>query len=230
MPHGHSHGTHGENQSSDFWTKLSAGVNSVASYLSNTYWLYGCINALVASVQNLINAEDEPSAEIYGSAVLAAVLALGVAAGDTYCHYQLNKSHETTNSDIERQCLNINGEQAEGNAKLSLLQTLALIGDYVSHVGDIAAPLTFIAQLVADNKDLFDSPEAALIINTILFVIGSLGSVADVRTCKRNLQEMNEKQPQTQSDSVTKDYCGRLFSSCKTSLTNLLPSWCAPAA
>lgn len=84
------------------------------------------------------------------------------------------------------------------DSSLTILQILALIGDFISHTGDTAGPLTFIVALAT----LGNMPRwGNAITQSIATLFAAIGTVANVRACKNNLEDMNAKKDEHSSPS-----------------------------
>lgn len=77
----------------------------------------------------------------------------------------------------------------EQETSLTLLQRAALVGDFISHAGDIAGPITFVVDLASQYL-----PKYGKIISQCgATLFGMMSSVANVRTCQNSMLEINEK-------------------------------------
>jgi hypothetical protein len=86
-------------------------------------------------------------------------------------------------------------------AKLSAPQKAALVGDGISHTGENAGPAMFVFNLSTRNVLLPKwIPHAVTIASTIF--VGMFGSWANVRTCKENLYEYNQRQLDKQQPTL----------------------------
>ena len=84
------------------------------------------------------------------------------------------------------------------HAHLTMMQKAALVGDFISHVGDIAGPITFVAEIAA--KDRMPAWGTALVqCSATLF--GAAASVAGVRTCKNNMLLLNRQNEHCEHNS-----------------------------
>jgi hypothetical protein len=184
MSHGHSHG----HEKSDFFTKFSAFGEFIGSFISDAYWM--------ASIYDLGNSKDP---EMLGVTKPALIFGLTVAAlsasGAAYCHYRLNKNHQKTSSNEESNPLMASTSLIAGTSiqnagnylgsycGLSIAVKIALIGDWISHTGDIAGPITFVAKL-AGAKDTGN-----IVTTCAATVFGAVTSIANVRTCAQNMMK-----------------------------------------
>lgn len=204
---------HHQQTTADIWTKLAAAGEGTASLISDAYWIGGLID-LAAQLD-----DDGYGLSWYGMG-FGTALALVTAAGSAYSHTMLNLNHqreEITHDHIcktdqqitETDHLITNDEDEEHShdqdeehhhdhdhshdhdGKLTWLQYAALAGDYISHIGDIAGPITFIADIAA--KDRLPLWGKALVqCGATLF--GGISSVANVRSCKNSIEELNKNQ------------------------------------
>ncbi len=72
---------------------------------------------------------------------------------------------------------------------VTALQKFLLLGDYVSHTGELAGPLTMLADLFFGSKM---SLGAKLGVHVAATLIGAEGSQSNVRTCYRNMVKSNK--------------------------------------
>jgi hypothetical protein len=164
-----------EHTDADKWTKIAAIAEGVTGFISNTYWL--------ATLFDIISGAEESAAGISFYAMgFGVIIASLSASGAAYSHYVLNKQYQHTGNTQ----FSINGIMV---GDLTKLQKLALIGDYLSHIGEITGPLTFVADLVANNR-LPRWGKALVQCGATLF--GAVASVANVRTCKNSMVESNK--------------------------------------
>jgi hypothetical protein len=86
-------------------------------------------------------------------------------------------------------------------AKLSAPQKAALVGDGISHTGENAGPAMFVFNLATRNVLLPKwVPHAVTIASTVF--VGIFGSWANVRTCRENLYEYNQRQLEKQQPTL----------------------------
>lgn len=193
---GHNH-NHGESHA-DVWTTVATIGEGTASFLSDAYWVATSID-LVASLEGTILGVS-PWGLGFGIAV-----AIVTAGGAAYSHYALNvnfqeKDHDHEEADHHRRVISVDqlGDDEEpllerdepDEAPLTLLQKAALTGDFISHTGDIAGPITFVFDLATHNN----APtwgKALAQCGATLF--GAFSSVANVRTCGKSMKELNAK-------------------------------------
>lgn len=99
---------------------------------------------------------------IYGIG-FGSLFAVLSASGAAYSHRTLNTHHQPKQSSTDfteeydiLPGISIQATDSEVSAKkhthLTSLQKLALVGDLISHAGDIAGPLTFVINLATNNN------------------------------------------------------------------------------
>ncbi len=183
----------------DKWTKLGATGEAVASFISDAYWLGGLID-LIAQLD-----ENSVGLSWYGLGIGCA-LSFGLTVGSVYAHSVVNINHQEGHihqaydehlHGPQRPQINSATEDTPIMARLAnqeedsltTMQKLALASDFISHIGDIAGPITFVAEIAA--KDRMSSWATALVqCGATLF--GAAASVAGVRTCKNNMLRINQ--------------------------------------
>ena len=177
------------NHSADRWTKVSGLGEAVSSFVSDGYWLATLFDIATGFTGTLLPI----SWWGLGVGIFGASL---TAAGSTYSHWVLNTSHQDCEEESkpEESPLLTNTSSsgdltAHLHPSLTIPQKLALFGDYISHTGDIAGPITFVADLATKNT-LPRWQQAVVHGGATLF--GAICSIADVRTCKRNMEKANE--------------------------------------
>lgn len=205
MPcHGHSHGSH--TPEADKWTNIAAGGEFVASLISDAYWL-GNLFDLAAGFS-----ADAIGLSYYGigSGVAIALLSAG---GSAYCHRGVNtvlQGSEEQNADSHAEPLapsHKNGQNGYESLndhlvtisdpvsappkKLSWMQKLALVGDFISHTGDTAGPITFVVCLATrDSMSLVNK----ILVQSSSSLFGAVCAVANVRACKNAMLEKTESE------------------------------------
>lgn len=192
----HTH--HEHSTTADIWTKMAAVGEGTASLISDAYWIGGLID-LAAQLD-----DDGYGLSWYGMG-FGTALALVTAVGSAYSHSMLNINHQAQAASPIHEAHEGDTEQlintpADFNhhqpAKLSWPQRAALLGDYISHTGDMAGPITFIANIAAKDR-LPIWGKAIIQCGATLF--GGVSSLANVRTCKNSMLELNEKHSATES-------------------------------
>jgi len=187
MPHYH------DPQRPDMWTNIAAGGEATASFISDAYWLATSFDVMFGCIIKAFGLS------FYGLS-FGVVMALLSAGGAAYSHRTLNTHHQTRQSSEEpvdsedrevQDPLNqmennslISDEQPDSSHEhphLTAIQKLALIGDAISHTGDIAGPVTFVFNLAINNV-LSRFGRALLLCGASLF--GAISAVANVRTCR----------------------------------------------
>lgn len=163
-----------ENTKADKWTKTAAVVEAAIGFISNTYWL--------ATLFDLASGMNEEIAGLsYYALGFGMVGAIFSSAGSTYSHYLLNDQHQQPRNHTDINQL---------KTRLTKIQMAALAGDFISHVGETAAPLIFVTNLAFKNNLLRESEAAA---QGTAILVGVFGSVANVRTCKNSMIDSNKK-------------------------------------
>ncbi len=180
----HGHGsTH-----ADKWTNIAAVGEGVSSFISDAYWL-GSLFDIVTGL---------PSAALglsFYAIAFGTVSALLSATGAAYSHRILNTVHqpnspaatEGSRAPILHSAPSVDAPLTESSPQqshhrhLSWQQRLALTGDFVSHAGDIAGPLTFVVNLASHNT----MPRwGSALVQCVATLFGGLSAVANVRSCK----------------------------------------------
>ena len=196
--HGHNHGHHHEEneEKADLLTNLGTIGESVSSFISDSYWL-GTLFDLASGF------EAEALGLSYYAIAVGATLAILSAGGAAYAHRNLNQHHQKQKKIDEEAPAETSGlidhshehhhehtgEHADSHAgHLTTIQKLALVGDFVSHVGDYAGPIVFVTQLATGQK-LPRWGKAIAQCGATLF--GAVTSLADVRTCKNAMIDAN---------------------------------------
>lgn len=191
----------------DIWTKLAAVGEGTASLISDAYWIGGLID-LAAQLD-----EDGYGLSWYGMG-FGTALALITAAGSVYSHTMLNLNHQNEKNhheeaDHETESL-INShpedhDHHQGQAhshhhsgRLTWLQRGALTADFISHAGDIAGPITFIAEIVAKERLPWWGKG---IIQCSATLFGGVSSIANVRACANSMRELNKKREEARLDN-----------------------------
>lgn len=209
--HGHSHGDHHAHEHADCWTNLATLGEGLSSFASDAYWLG-------MSFQLVANGSEDLIGLSYYAFAFGIVMALLSAGGAVFAHRALNQQNQNakasnnltvqSNHRIEDACdhdqFQETNLQTSTNTTITplLLQEhmhapemtkvslpfryrLALLGDFISHAGDIAGPLTFVIHIAAGHTF---SRSVELTIHGVTAFAGGLFSVANVRTCKRALE------------------------------------------
>ena len=181
-------------QQADTWTNIATVGEASASFISDAYWL-GTLFDITSGC-----AVETLGLSFYGLG-FGAIMALLSASGAAYSHRTLNTHHQpkhnqepvdSKNGELQQYSTisivenkgSINDGQplpSHKHTHLTVLQKLALVGDFVSHVGDIAGPLTFVVNL-ATNNSLSRWGKVLAQCGASLF--GGISTVANVRTCK----------------------------------------------
>lgn len=196
----HDHHSHGHK--ADAWTKLGAAGEGAASFISDAYWIGGLID-LAAQLDDV-----GIGLSWYGLG-FGCGLSLLLTAGSVYSHTIVNINHQDANhsgeckphqsdkstksnsaddeKDIQQKLI---ANESETQPNLTWTQKAALTSDFISHTGDIAGPLTFIANIASRNS-LPIWGKALVQCGATLF--GSLSSVAGVRTCKNSMLKRNKE-------------------------------------
>ncbi len=196
---------HGGKHSADTYTKLAAIGEGVSSFISDAYWLGGLID-LAAQLD-----DNGYGLSWYGMS-FGAALALLATAGSVFAHITVNANHQESGIESCHEGINEDNllaheytEEAQSlmpslthehdcNKKhsqepsLTLLQKAVLVGDFISHTGDIAGPLTFVANIATKNKL---SLGAKMLVQCSAALFGGVSSIAGVRTCKKNMLKRN---------------------------------------
>lgn len=190
----HAHHNHGS--TADIWTKFSAIGEGTASLISDAYWLGGLFD-LATQLD-----DDGFGLSWYGMGFGTAI-ALITSVGTAYSHSVLNLNHQPDNCASVTRENSIQESQASdsllNHPRLSALQKAALIGDFISHTGDIAGPITFVINLGA-KETLPIWAKALVECGATLF--GGLSSIANVRTCRHNMLKLNEVKMATQEPTM----------------------------
>ena len=195
---GHSHGGH--TPEADKWTNIAAGGEFIASLISDAYWL-GNLFDLVAGFS-----ADAIGLSYYGigSGVAIALLSAG---GSAYCHRGVNtvlQESKEQNTDPHAEPLTPSHGDAQNGygslndhlvpisappKKLNWMQKFALVGDFISHTGDTAGPITFVVCLATrDSMPLISK----VLVQSSSSLFGAVCAVANVRACKNAMLEKAE--------------------------------------
>lgn len=191
MPHhctGHSHGE--PNIKADAFTNLTTGIGSIADFLSTLYFFASLVDTFGET-------EIKFAGMSYQSMAIAGAMSLLLTVCSTVCHRELNKKNQTEQpttpsetreeSDVTRVLIDpphTAPDQHTHSTKKAFLLYLLLSGDLISHASGIASPLMFIA-FYAMKMD--KAAKAGAFAATTL--LGIIGSIASVRTCKNAMFE-----------------------------------------
>ena len=182
---------HHNHQHADTWTNTAAGGEAITSFISDTYWLATLFDLVSNGKAKLIGLS-------YAGLIFGAIMAVLSAAGAAYAHRALNKNHQSP-----AQAKKIHQDKCKKVAltrqPLTSLQTLSLVGDFISHVGDLTGPIIFVINLATSNH----LPRwGKVLAQLIAFIFGSICSIANVRTCKN---AMKNAQLCTDTIAIEKD-------------------------
>lgn len=178
---------HHHEKKSDIWTKLSA-TSGISTYISDTYWFATLFDLTTGFEGNLLPI----SWYALGFGFLIATLSAG---GSTYCHWILNKNHQHVSEPKQESEASVlieikrdSKDEIHGHHHhhgLSFFQKAALVGDFISHTGEVAGPITFVVDLAAKNNlPLW----ANIAKQSAATFFGVVTSVADVRTCYEEMK------------------------------------------
>lgn len=189
--HNHSHSEH----HADKWTNIAAAGELAASFISDAYWLATLFDVASGLPDSYIGL----SVYGIGFGIVSACLSAGGAA---YSHRVLNTIHQPDNLSTENvengkniQAITEETPLVTNHVKLTTTQKLALIGDYISHVGDIAGPMTFVTNLATVH---YKTPKwGRLVVQCGATLFGGIASVANVRSCKDAMLEKNQSLQRT---------------------------------
>jgi hypothetical protein len=184
MAHTHS------SEEADLWTNVSTVIETVSGFISDAYWL-GSVHDTIRGV------EVDTLGLSYEGLGIGMAIALLSSVGASYCHRVLNTRHQGPQKTviINETTIPYPNPRHEidpllnAHVKLSWLEWLALLGDYLSHIGEIAGPLTFISKLAGEDK-LRPAEKAA--VESTAALLGIVGAFAGVRTCHRALLEQKK--------------------------------------
>jgi hypothetical protein len=87
----------------------------------------------------------------------------------------------------------INEEPHHTDAGLTWLQIAALAGDWVSHTGDIAGPIVMLAEIASLASKQQLPLWGKFLVQGSVTLFGAVSSVANVRTCKNSMLELNQR-------------------------------------
>lgn len=217
MP-GCNHNHHNSEKESDYWTKIATAGEYVASFVSDAYWLGTMLDTMVGFEEESSGALG---LSYYGLS-FGVTLALLSAGGASYSHMALNTLHQEAVSTLpsagefccqdslstmeycgqssyppissqEVQKQPLLEDNLNKNIGLAWYQNLALVGDYISHVGDVAGPLIFVSELATRNQD---SPQwQKITVQCAATLFGGVSSVAGVRTCRNSMLAQVQQLP-----------------------------------
>jgi len=175
------HDTH----NADRWTNIAASGELLAGLVSDAFWL--------ATWVDLVTGLDEDVAGLSYPALACGIsISILTAFGAALAHRGLYTLHQNQEAKTHGQYTALPTTDvfpAQSPTRLSAVQVIALFGDAISHTGDVAGPLTFIAMLAAKNKLPF---WAKLAVQSGTTLFGALASIASVRTCADAMRKMNE--------------------------------------
>ncbi len=207
MSHTHEHDS---GTTADIFTKLSAVGEVCASLASGTIW----VGETIDTVFSLKDAG-------YGLSWYGMGFGMGIslltAAGSAYSHYILNTNNQSTAENPHQaaysplaQAEEYSPEQTEDQdtvsipmptneealrqpkANLTIPQMLALAGDFISDTGDKAGPITGTLKYATVKHPLPFWSKITVLAGATLF--GAVASIADVRTCKNTMQQINQRE------------------------------------
>ena len=191
---------HHNHQNADILTNTAAVIEAATSFISDLYWLATFFDTASGFEINMFGLS------FYGLG-FGTIIALLSASGAAYSHRTLNTHHQqshvdkknTVQKDIEatpcRQdieletCNKLSPLIVEHeHLHLTKLQKLSLVGDFISHTGDVAGPIMFVVNLATYNQ----LPQwGKLVAQCSASLFGGIASVANVRTCKNAMEIMN---------------------------------------
>ncbi len=198
--------SHEHPQRADVWTNIAAGGEAITGFVNDAYWL-GSIFDIVSGC-----GEDVIGLSYYALAI-GAISATLSTVGSTYCHRVLNATHqakivETGGDNDDTAHIQVEADDGvtppsheNGDAvtllgqqqvKISWLQRLAVLGDFISHVGEITGPITFVANLAFQAQGTVMPRWGKAVTQAAASVFGAFSSVANVRACKNAIEDANQ--------------------------------------
>lgn len=111
---------------------------------------------------------------------------------DEHKHYSATDTEiEIDQEPIELEHEHTHDNTVKPNTGLTALQKAALLGDYISHTGDIAGPIVFVSDIVGGKK----MPVwGGILVQCSATLFGGITSIANVRTCRNSMLELNRRQ------------------------------------
>lgn len=219
MPCNHAHGAHTEAPVADRWTKSSAVTNTIAGYIGDAYWL-ACLFDTAAGFQNeiiglsyyalgfgcviaFLSAGGSNYCHFHltrihqGSKEDELIAPTNDDISQSLLPNEHSKEDELivpTNDDISQGLLPNEHSDVEcehTHKKLTRLQWIALVGDLISHTGQGASAIIFLAQLIALTNSMTRWQKALMQCGATVF--GVVGAIAGVRACKDALEITNKQ-------------------------------------
>ncbi|MFZ2315343.1 MAG: hypothetical protein WAW86_06780 [Gammaproteobacteria bacterium] len=178
----------------DFLTKVSAFGEGCASLISGAVWVGEAIDTAFGF-------KDSG----YGLSWYGLGIGLGIslltAAGSAYSHTILNVNNQSKDHDEgyayasipqdEESLIGTPIETVKENVSLTLKQKAALVGDFISDTGNKAGPVTSLFKISTKDHHIPFWGKMVVLCGATLF--GGVASIADVRTCKNSMLDINRK-------------------------------------
>jgi hypothetical protein len=207
---------HGGQQKPDYWTVSAAAAELLTSLCSDAYWIAESIDFAFNLEGSILGLSPYAVGFGIGGAILSASgaayshYALNISGQSKYEHEhehdhepEADHDHEPE-GDLETEPLP--GDLAEARDPAShdaddplipkpptqvyWWQKAALIGDFISHTGDVAGPLNFTYDLATNKESPF---WAKMLVKCGATLFAANGSVANVRTCYESMKDINAK-------------------------------------
>lgn len=210
------------NARSDIWTNVGAVGEAVSGLISDSYWLatsfdiasrfeedvmglsyYGLAFGVIVGLLSAGGAaychrqlntshQNEPQNNQRNQTDYDTIQQSSDSSDNCAIAIQETPAAENIHPSTDDQDSSSEPLVTRGNKKLTTAQKVALAGDFISHTGENAGPITFVASLATQGA-LPRWGKSIVQVGATLF--GAATSVANVRTCKNNLAERNEDQP-----------------------------------
>ena len=173
-----------ENQKADCATNLSATAELFQDF-SNALIFTACLMGV------LFNLEADTPLGISKIGIYAASpVALWATVGSVYCHRLLNMQFQAKKEEASAPLM----PNKIYRESLSLLQRVALAGDWYGHVAEVASLYSLAASVFLGGRDSSSTlPRLGLgAIYLGLLIVGAMVSFADFRTCCGVVREHNK--------------------------------------
>lgn len=163
-----------EPERADWITKIGAVGEFVANITTQPYWSGGIVD-------DCLNLKPYKIGLSIPGMIVGSLFTVWMSPSTYYAHLTLNENNQTSN----------HPEKADlAKTRLHALQHVAVGGDSLSHVCDIASQITFVADLATKHNM---SPPAKIITQCAATLFSTVCSLATIRTCRNSMKEKNFK-------------------------------------
>ena len=190
----HEHACNHNHKTADCWTNLATIGEGFSSVASNLYWG----TSMADLISSFFNYEETPSALYWG-------LGLGMTGfslGSMYAHRKLNIYHQHAHGheplDVQEECehhvveIHHHHNSSERPKTLSLGQKVALYADFISHTGDVYAPISASVKAMTENIIKTNLPPwGNALVQVGATLAGASTAVGNVRSCKHAIMAQN---------------------------------------